>query len=100
MAGWKQFNAGATPNPFPKNADSSDAGISSALMNDPVNLTKFNTLARFELEGWNTGSSVDTSEYLEISLNIEPGYTVNFSDLQINARDTGATLNIHVRSGR
>src|SRR4030095_6399005 len=96
LAEWHQFNTFTAT--FPVSATSSAPGISSAVMNTPVNLTKINDNSGFWLSDWNPATTVDTGEYFEVSLSIASGFAVSLSELTINGRHSSDNFRLHLRS--
>ncbi len=64
---------------------------------DTAGLIQVNT-SNFALVLWNTGSTVDTSEYVEFAVQPGAGFQVDFTDLQLNARQDETALNLVLRS--
>jgi hypothetical protein len=94
VAGWSQFNASTAT--YPRAANTVGANITSTGL-DTAGLIQVNT-SNFALVLWNTGSTVDTSEYVEFAVQPGAGFQVDFTDLQLNARQDETALNLVLRS--
>ncbi|CCI02164.1 PEP-CTERM sorting domain-containing protein [Microcystis aeruginosa] len=94
VAGWNQFNASTAS--YPKAADNVGANITSTGL-DTAGLDKVNAFD-FVLAQWNTGSTVDTSEYVEFAVQPGAGFQVDFTNLQLNARQDETQLDLVLRS--
>ncbi len=101
VAGWNQFDAfGAS---YPKAADNVGANITSTGLDtagiNRVMSTSF-VLGAFGSGtiGWNTGSTVDTSQYVEFAVQPGAGFQVDFTNLQLNAARFGLQLDLVLRS--
>ncbi|MFM7876003.1 MAG: PEP-CTERM sorting domain-containing protein, partial [Microcystis panniformis] len=79
VAGWNEFNAFTAS--YPKAADTVGANITSTGLNTAGLIRRNN--AQFVLEEWNTGSTVDTSEYVEFAVQPGAGFQVDFTNLQL-----------------
>ncbi|MBE5229081.1 MAG: PEP-CTERM sorting domain-containing protein [Microcystis aeruginosa PMC 728.11] len=94
VAGWNQFNASTAS--YPKAADNVGANITSTGL-DTAGLGRLN-LSNFGLALWNTGSTVDTSEYVEFAVQPGAGFQVDFTNLQLNAQQDEKQLDLVLRS--
>jgi hypothetical protein len=98
VAGWNQFNAFTAT--YPKAADTVGANITSTGL-DTAGITRRSTLS-FTLggfpNGWNTGGTVNPSQYVEFAVQLGAGFQVDFTDLQLNARQDETALNLVLRS--
>ena len=94
VAGWNQFNASTAS--YPKAADTVGANITSTGL-DTAGLIRRNN-AQFVLDQWNTGSTVDTSEYVEFAVQPSAGFQVDFTNLQLNAAHDESQLDLVLRS--
>ncbi len=96
VAGWNQFNAFTAS--YPKAADTVGANITSTGL-DTAGLARLSSFsAQFVLNEWNTGSTVDTSEYVEFAVQPGAGFQVDFTNLQLNAAQDSAGLDLVLRS--
>ncbi|NCS28946.1 MAG: PEP-CTERM sorting domain-containing protein [Microcystis aeruginosa F13-15] len=96
VAGWNQFNASTAS--YPKAADNVGANITSTGL-DTAGLTRLSSgSAQFRLTQWNTGSTVDTSQYVEFAVQPSAGFQVDFTNLQLNARQDEMQLDLVLRS--
>ena len=99
VAGWNAFNASTAT--YPKAANTVGANITSTGLNtaginrenDPIFLLGGSTT-----NGWNTGSTVNTSQYVEFAVQPSAGFQVDFTDLQLNARQDETRLDLVLRS--
>lgn len=80
VAGWNSFNASTAS--YPKAADNVGANITSTGL-DTAGLLRYD-LPDFTLTEWNTGSTVDTSQYVEFAVQPGAGFQVDFTNLQLN----------------
>ncbi|TRU28247.1 MAG: PEP-CTERM sorting domain-containing protein [Microcystis aeruginosa Ma_MB_S_20031200_S102] len=94
VAGWNEFNAFTAS--YPKAADTVGANITSTGL-DTAGLARLSN-AQFVLNEWNTGSTVDTSEYVEFAVQPGAGFQVDFTNLQLNAARVGLQLDLVLRS--
>ncbi|TRV10110.1 MAG: PEP-CTERM sorting domain-containing protein [Microcystis wesenbergii Mw_MB_S_20031200_S109] len=98
VAGWNQFNASTAS--YPKAADTVGANITSTGLNT-AGITRLSgpsfALGDFP-NGWNTGSTVDTNQYVEFAVQPGAGFQVDFTNLQLNARQDENALNLVLRS--
>ncbi|MFM7476766.1 MAG: PEP-CTERM sorting domain-containing protein, partial [Microcystis aeruginosa] len=81
---------------YPKAADTVGANITSTGL-DTAGLIRRNN-AQFVLDQWNTGSTVDTSEYVQFAVQPGAGFQVDFTNLQLNARQDEVQLDLVLRS--
>ncbi|MFM7909999.1 MAG: PEP-CTERM sorting domain-containing protein [Microcystis sp.] len=96
VAGWNQFDASTAFDP--RAADTVGANITSTGL-DTVGLARPSSgSAQFVLDQWNTGSTVDTSEYVEFAVQPGAGFQVDFTNLQLNARQDETQLDLVLRS--
>lgn len=99
VAGWSQFNASTAT--YPRAANTVGANITSTGLNtaginrenDPIFLLGGSTT-----NGWNTGSTVNTSQYVEFAVQPSAGFQVDFTNLQLNAAQTETQLDLVLRS--
>jgi hypothetical protein len=99
VAGWNSFNASTAT--YPKAANTVGANITSTGLNtaginrenDPIFLLGGSTT-----NGWNTGSTVNTSQYVEFAVQPSAGFQVDFTNLQLNAAQTETQLDLVLRS--
>ena len=99
VAGWNSFNANTAT--YPKAANTVGANITSTGLNtaginrenDPIFLLGGSTT-----NGWNTGSTVNTSQYVEFAVQPGAGFQVDFTNLQLNAAQTETQLDLVLRS--
>ena len=99
VAGWSQFNASTAT--YPKAANTVGANITSTGLNtaginrenDPIFLLGGSTT-----NGWNTGSTVNTSQYVEFAVQPSAGFQVDFTNLQLNAAHDETRLDLVLRS--
>jgi len=99
VAGWNSFNAATAT--YPKAANTVGANITSTGLNtaginrenDPIFLLGGSTT-----NGWNTGSTVNTSQYVEFAVQPSAGFQVDFTNLQLNARQDETRLDLVLRS--
>jgi len=99
VAGWNSFNASTAT--YPKAANTVGANITSTGLNtaginrenDPIFLLGGSTT-----NGWNTGSTVNTSQYVEFAVQPGAGFQVDFTNLQLNAKQDETRLDLVLRS--
>ncbi|MCE2662443.1 MAG: PEP-CTERM sorting domain-containing protein [Microcystis sp. M53603_WE2] len=99
VAGWNSFNASTAT--YPKAANTVGANITSTGLNtaginrenDPIFLLGGSTT-----NGWNTGSTVNTSQYVEFAVQPSAGFQVDFTNLQLNAKQDETRLDLVLRS--
>ncbi|MEA5511089.1 PEP-CTERM sorting domain-containing protein [Crocosphaera sp. UHCC 0190] len=105
IAGWNQFLTGGAT--YPVAADTSDGNISTTGL-DTANIQHL-FLPAFGLGGagtasdgssgsWNTGATVDLSQYLEFQVEANAGFEMDFSNLQLNAQMDETNLDLVLRS--
>ena len=99
VAGWNSFNASTAT--YPKAANTVGANITSTGLNTPgifrPNQSVF-VLGSPVSNGWNTGSTVNTSQYVEFAVQPGAGFQVDFTNLQLNAAQTETQLDLVLRS--
>jgi hypothetical protein len=99
VAGWNQFDAFTAS--YPKAADTVGPNITSTGLNTPgifrPNQSVF-VLGSPVSNGWNTGSTVNTSQYVEFAVQPGAGFQVDFTNLQLNAAQTETQLDLVLRS--
>jgi hypothetical protein len=102
VAGWNQFNALTAS--YPKAADTVGTNITSTGLNtagiDRFNLPSFalGDSGIINVNGWNTSSTVNTSQYVEFAVQPGAGFQVDFTNLQLNASMDEGNLNLVLRS--
>ncbi|TRU82344.1 MAG: PEP-CTERM sorting domain-containing protein [Microcystis novacekii Mn_MB_F_20050700_S1] len=101
VAGWNQFNASTAT--YPKAADTVGANITSTGLNTAgINRRNdtFFVLGAYanETNPWNTGSTVNSSQYVEFAVSPSAGFQVDFTDLQLNAGQDETALDLVLRS--
>lgn len=98
VAGWNHFNASTAT--YPRAADTVGANITSTGLNT-AGITRLSgppfALGDFP-NGWNTGSTVNTSQYVEFAVQPGAGFQVDFTNLQLNARHDETRLDLVLRS--
>ncbi|NCS46952.1 MAG: PEP-CTERM sorting domain-containing protein [Microcystis aeruginosa BK11-02] len=98
VAGWNEFNAAAAT--YPKAADTVGANITSTSL-DTAGIRRIN-FSFFALGGgtahWNTGSTVNPSQYVEFAVSPSAGFQVDFTNLQLNAQHDEFRLDLVLRS--
>ncbi|TRU38990.1 MAG: PEP-CTERM sorting domain-containing protein [Microcystis aeruginosa Ma_MB_F_20061100_S20] len=99
VAGWNSFNASTAS--YPKAADNVGANITSTGLNTAGifrrNESTF-TLGSSVTDSWNTGSTVNTSQYVQFAVQPGAGFQVDFTNLQLNARHDDTELDLVLRS--
>jgi len=104
VAGWNEFNAYTAS--YPKAADTVGANITSTSL-DTAGIKRLNSFltSDFKLgdasggtEHWNTGSTVNPSQYVEFAVSPSAGFQVDFTNLQLNARHDEFQLDLVLRS--
>ena len=99
VAGWNQFDAFTAS--YPKAADTVGPNITSTGLNTAgifrPNQSVF-VLGSPVSNGWNTGSTVNTSQYVEFAVQPGAGFQVDFTNLQLNASMDEGNLNLVLRS--
>ncbi|MCA2553495.1 MAG: PEP-CTERM sorting domain-containing protein, partial [Microcystis sp. M04BS1] len=94
--GWNQFNASTAS--YPKAADNVGANITSTGL-DTAGLARQSTVTgQFSLSGWNMGSTVNTSQYVQFAVQPGAGFQVDFTNLQLNAEQDSDRLDLVLRS--
>ncbi len=98
VAGWNEFNAlNAT---YPRAANTVGANITSTGLNT-AGINRRNQ-SSFVLGGgtntWNTGSTVNTNQYVEFAVQPGAGFQVDFTNLQLNAERDETRLDLVLRS--
>ncbi|GBL13370.1 hypothetical protein MTo_00660 [Microcystis aeruginosa NIES-1211] len=98
VAGWNQFNASTAT--YPRAANTVGANITSTGLNT-AGITRRNQ-SSFVLgagtNSWNTGSTVDTNQYVEFAVQPGAGFQVDFTNLQLNAQHDETRLDLVLRS--
>jgi hypothetical protein len=101
VAGWNQFNAYTAS--YPKAADTVGANITSTGL-DTAGIYRQDDSA-FSLgasisgpDPWNTGSTVNTGQYVEFAVQPSAGFQVDFTNLQLNAQQDETQLDLVLRS--
>ena len=99
VAGWNQFNASTAT--YPRAANTVGANITSTGLNtagiNRLGATIF-ALGSTSSGGWNTGSTVNTSQYVEFAVQPGAGFQVDFTNLQLNAEQDETRLDLVLRS--
>ena len=100
VAGWNQFNASTAT--YPRAANTVGANITSTGLNT-AGITRRNQSSFVLGAGdttirWNTGSTVNTSQYVEFAVQPGAGFQVDFTNLQLNARQDEIRLDLVLRS--
>lgn len=99
VAGWNQFNAFTAT--YPKAADNVGANITSTGL-DTAGINRLGgppfLLGSQISGGWNTGSTVNTSQYVEFAVQPGAGFQVDFTNLQLNAKQDETRLDLVLRS--
>ena len=99
VAGWNQFNASTAT--YPKAADTVGANITSTGLNT-AGISRIFSSSFFLLGGepnlWNTGSTVNTNQYVEFAVQPGAGFQVDFTNLQLNAKQDETQLDLVLRS--
>ncbi|MCA2643979.1 MULTISPECIES: PEP-CTERM sorting domain-containing protein [unclassified Microcystis] len=102
VAGWNEFNAAT----YPKAADTVGANITSTSL-DTAGIKRLNSFLTSDFtlgdasggtEHWNTGSTVNPSQYVEFAVSPSAGFQVDFTNLQLNAQHDGLQLDLVLRS--
>jgi hypothetical protein len=98
VAGWSQFDAATAT--YPKAADTVGANITSTGLNT-AGIDRRNN-SNFSLGGftnsWNTTSTVNTNQYVEFAVQPGAGFQVDFTNLQLNAKQDEMRLDLVLRS--
>jgi hypothetical protein len=104
VAGWNEFNAYTAS--YPKAADTVGANITSTSL-DTAGIKRLNSFLTSDFtlgdasggtEHWNTGSTVNPSQYVEFAVSPSAGFQVDFTNLQLNARHDEFQLDLVLRS--
>ncbi|MCA2686047.1 MAG: PEP-CTERM sorting domain-containing protein [Microcystis sp. M038S2] len=102
VAGWNEFNAYTAS--YPKAADTVGANITSTSL-DTAGIKRLDSSSFFSLGDatggtahWNTGSTVNPSQYVEFAVSPSAGFQVDFTNLQLNARHDEFQLDLVLRS--
>ncbi|BCU11216.1 PEP-CTERM sorting domain-containing protein [Microcystis aeruginosa] len=99
VAGWNQFDAFSAT--YPKAADNVGANITSTGL-DTAGINRLGgppfLLGSTSSGGWNTGSTVNTSQYVEFAVQPGAGFQVDFTNLQLNAKQDETRLDLVLRS--
>jgi len=102
VAGWNDFNAYTAS--YPKAADTVGANITSTSL-DTSGIKRLNSSSFFSLGDatggtahWNTGSTVNPSQYVEFAVSPSAGFQVDFTNLQLNAQHDEFRLDLVLRS--
>ncbi|MCA2629758.1 MULTISPECIES: PEP-CTERM sorting domain-containing protein [unclassified Microcystis] len=109
VAGWNQFTTDGAS--YPKAADTVGTNITSTGLNTAgirhlssqfvgfnFALGGLNTASDGSTGSWNTGSTVNTSQYLEFAVQPGAGFQVDFTNLQLNAKRDETGLDLVLRS--
>lgn len=98
VAGWNQFTASGAS--YPKAADNVGANITSTGLNT-AGIARL-PFSPFQLGGdnggWNTSGTVNTSQYVEFAVQPGAGFQVDFTNLQLNARQDQKRIDLVLRS--
>lgn len=99
VAGWNEFTASTAT--YPKAANTVGANITSTGLNtagiNQLGATVF-ALGGSNINAWNTGSTVNTSQYVEFAVQPSAGFQVDFTNLQLNAAHDENQLDLVLRS--
>jgi len=104
VAGWNEFNAYTAS--YPKAADTVGANITSTSL-DTAGIKRLNSFLTSDFtlgdasggtEHWNTGSTVNPSQYVEFAVSPSAGFQVDFTNLQLNAQHDEFRLDLVLRS--
>ncbi|NCQ67982.1 MAG: PEP-CTERM sorting domain-containing protein [Microcystis aeruginosa L111-01] len=104
VAGWNEFNAYTAS--YPKAADTVGANITSTSL-DTAGIKRLNSFLTSDFTlgdatggtaHWNTGSTVNPSQYVEFAVSPSAGFQVDFTNLQLNARHDEFQLDLVLRS--
>jgi len=102
VAGWNEFNAYTAS--YPKAADTVGANITSTSL-DTAGIKRLDSSSFFSLGDatggtahWNTGSTVNPSQYVEFAVSPSAGFQVDFTNLQLNAQHDEFRLDLVLRS--
>jgi hypothetical protein len=100
VAGWNHFNASTAT--YPRAANTVGANITSTGLNT-AGIGRIDNSSSFVLGvsgaiSWNTGSTVNPSQYVEFAVSPSAGFQVDFTNLQLNARHDEFQLDLVLRS--
>jgi hypothetical protein len=99
VAGWNHFNASTAT--YPRAADTVGANITSTGLNT-AGIGRIDDSSSFLLGGganrWNTTSTVNTNQYVEFAVQPGAGFQVDFTNLQLNAKQDENRLDLVLRS--
>ena len=104
VSGWNEFNAYTAS--YPKAADTVGANITSTSL-DTAGIKRLNSFLTSDFtlgdasggtEHWNTGSTVNPSQYVEFAVSPSAGFQVDFTNLQLNAQHDEFRLDLVLRS--
>ncbi len=102
VAGWNAFNASTAT--YPKAADNVGANITSTGLNTAgidrraqPDFVLGSTVATSPGR-WNGNSTVNTGQYVEFAVQPSAGFQVDFTNLQLNARQDETRLDLVLRS--
>jgi hypothetical protein len=104
VAGWNEFNAYTAS--YPKAADTVGANITSTSL-DTAGIKRLNSFLTSDFtlgdasggtEHWNTGSTVNPSQYVEFAVSPSAGFQVDFTNMQLNERHDELQLDLVLRS--
>ncbi len=101
VAGWNSFNAATAS--YPKAADTVGANITStgldtAGIDRRVQSFVLGSTVSTSPGRWNGNSTVNTGQYVEFAVQPSAGFQVDFTDLQLNARQDETQLDLVLRS--
>ncbi|MDB9417897.1 PEP-CTERM sorting domain-containing protein [Microcystis aeruginosa] len=101
VAGWNSFNAATAT--YPKAADNVGANITSTGLNTAgidrrVQSFVLGSTVGTSPDRWNGNSTVNTGQYVEFAVQPSAGFQVDFTDLQLNARQDETRLDLVLRS--
>jgi hypothetical protein len=98
VAGWNHFDASTAT--YPRAADTVGANITSTGLNT-AGISRISE-SSFWLGGgansWNTTSTVNTNQYVEFAVQPGAGFQVDFTNLQLNAKQDENRLDLVLRS--
>ncbi len=95
VAGWNQFEASTAS--YPRAADNVGANITSTGL-DTAGISRLSGLPFLLGIFWNTGSTVNTNQYVEFAVQPGAGFQVDFTNLQLNAQQDETPLDLVLRS--
>ncbi|MFM6519659.1 MAG: PEP-CTERM sorting domain-containing protein, partial [Microcystis panniformis] len=101
VAGWNSFNAATAS--YPKAADTVGANITStgldtAGIDRRVQSFVLGSTVSTSPGRWNGNSTVNTGQYVEFAVQPSAGFQVDFTNLQLNARQDENQLDLVLRS--